>query len=91
MPPSFVEVLIQHISALWKLEPDLEITLEANPTSTEAEKFEGFSRAGDIHLSLGVQTFYDQEFGFLGSAHTGLQAKKAVSWVKQICLVFLLI
>jgi putative oxygen-independent coproporphyrinogen III oxidase len=66
MPPSCVGALIDEIAKLWPLEAELEITLEANPTSAEAEAFAGFSSAGVNRLSIGVQALDDAALRFLG-------------------------
>ena len=60
------------------LEPDAEITMEANPGSVEAEKFAGFAKAGINRVSLGIQSFQDQQLKALGRIHNGVEAKRAV-------------
>ena len=82
MPPDLVKALLKKIYDLWQPKEEIEVTLEANPTSAEAKKFEAFARAGVNRLSLGVQSFNDQELNFLGRSHTGLQAQQAITWAK---------
>jgi putative oxygen-independent coproporphyrinogen III oxidase len=60
-------------------EPDIEITLEANPGTFEQEKFSGFRAAGVNRLSIGVQSFNDQQLKLLGRVHGRAEALRAVS------------
>lgn len=57
---------------------DTEITLEANPGTTEADRFSGYFDAGINRLSIGVQSFQDNQLKILGRIHESDQAKKAV-------------
>lgn len=84
MPPSIVEALLKRISELWTLSPNIEITLEANPTSTEAEKFQALRQAGVNRVSLGVQSLRDEELKFLGREHSAKEALKAVELAAKI-------
>lgn len=59
--------------------PGMEITMEANPGSVEAEKFQGFRQSGINRLSLGIQSFNDSKLKALGRIHDGTQALRAVS------------
>ncbi|WP_303782977.1 radical SAM protein, partial [Sandarakinorhabdus limnophila] len=59
MPPATVAAIIDAACQHWTPEPDLEITLEANPSSVEAGRFAGFASAGVNRLSLGVQALDD--------------------------------
>ncbi|MDP9127648.1 MAG: radical SAM family heme chaperone HemW [Pseudomonadota bacterium] len=83
MEPRTVQVIIDEIARLWPLGPDLEITLEANPTSVEAEKFAGFRKAGVGRLSLGVQSLDNQALAFLGRAHNSDQARRAIELAER--------
>jgi oxygen-independent coproporphyrinogen-3 oxidase len=60
------------------LEPDAEITMEANPGSVEADKLAGFAKAGVNRVSLGIQSFQDEQLKALGRIHNGEEAKRAV-------------
>ncbi len=73
-----VAVILQEIARHWRLDNNIEITLEANPTSVEAEKFIGFRQAGVNRLSLGVQSLRDDALTFLGRAHDAGQAMRAI-------------
>ncbi|MDX2028102.1 MAG: radical SAM family heme chaperone HemW [Alphaproteobacteria bacterium] len=73
-----VETILGSIAEHWTMAEDVEITLEANPTSVEAEKFSGFRAAGVNRLSLGVQSLRDEALKFLGRGHDTAQARKAI-------------
>ena len=70
MKPETVGAILDAIARLWPLEPDAEITLEANPTSVEAERFRGYRAAGVNRVSLGVQALNDADLKALGRLHT---------------------
>ena len=61
MPISLPEKIISKISKLWNLDKNCEITIEANPTSFEAEKFKDFKSAGINRLSMGIQALNDND------------------------------
>ena len=69
MPPTTVAAIIEAACQHWTPEPDLEITLEANPSSVEAGRFAGFASAGVNRLSLGVQALDDAALKLLGRPH----------------------
>jgi oxygen-independent coproporphyrinogen-3 oxidase len=69
MRPETVRAVLEKIASLWPLAEACEITLEANPSSSETEKFKAFRTAGVNRLSLGVQSFNDETLRFLGRAH----------------------
>ena len=75
--------LLSEIRARVNLEPDCEITMEANPGSVEAEKFAGFAKAGINRVSLGIQSFQDQQLKALGRIHNGEEAKRAIAIALQ--------
>lgn len=78
MPPATVARVIDAANAHFVFQPDIEITLEANPTSVEAAKFVGFSAAGVNRLSLGVQSLDPAALKFLGREHDVTEALQAV-------------
>ena len=84
MPAWLVEGIIADADRLFGLAPDVEITAEANPTSTEAETFAGFRTAGVNRLSLGVQSLRDEALTFLGREHSGQEALAALRVARQI-------
>ena len=69
MPPATVAAVIDAATGHWAAEPDIEITLEANPSSVEAARFADIARAGVNRVSLGLQALDDAALGFLGRAH----------------------
>jgi len=78
MPPQTVAALIAEVKALFPTTPDLEITLEANPTSVEAANFAALADAGVNRVSLGVQSLQPQSLAFLGREHSAHEALEAV-------------
>ncbi len=76
--------LLSGIRALVKLQPDAEITLEANPGTFEREKFAGFAEAGITRLSIGVQSFDADKLAALGRVHNGDEARAAVAAALQL-------
>ena len=79
MTPEQVGEIVAAARALWPGEPEVEITLEANPTDAEAGRFAGFADAGVNRLSLGVQSLDDAALAFLGRNHDAAQARRAVA------------
>ena len=79
MKPGTVAGILDAIAANWTVEPNCEVTLEANPTSVEANRFTGYRRAGVNRVSLGVQAMNDADLKALGRLHTAEEAMKAVS------------
>ncbi|WP_010183624.1 radical SAM family heme chaperone HemW [Sphingomonas sp. PAMC 26605] len=69
MPPATVAAIIDAATAHWPPESDIEITLEANPSSVEAARFADLARAGVNRVSLGLQALDDEALVFLGRAH----------------------
>jgi len=84
MKPSSVEAIINHVQKRWSISNDIEITLEANPTSIEAQKFEDFKSAGINRVSIGVQSLRDHDLKFLGREHSASEAIKAVKLANNI-------
>jgi oxygen-independent coproporphyrinogen-3 oxidase len=69
MPPATAEAVIAEALRLWRWEPGLEITLEANPSSVEAARFADFAAAGVNRVSLGLQALDDAALKLLGRPH----------------------
>lgn len=84
MLPQTVEAVLQKIAALWTMEEGAEITLEANPTSVEADRFRGYRAAGVNRLSLGVQSLDDAQLKFLGRLHSADEALRAIALAREI-------
>jgi len=77
MDPRTVDMIINTADHLWGCTDDVEITLEANPTSVEAEKFKGFRSAGVNRLSIGIQALNDADLKRLGRLHSVAEAMAA--------------
>ena len=84
MQPSTVEALLNEISKHWIILPGAEVTLEANPTSVEAERFRGYRSAGVNRVSLGVQSLDDASLKELGRLHSAQEALDAVAVARSI-------
>ncbi|GGA57870.1 radical SAM family heme chaperone HemW [Sphingomonas psychrolutea] len=69
MPPATVAAVIDAATRYWPAERDIEITLEANPSSVEAARFADIAAAGVNRVSLGLQALDDAALAFLGRAH----------------------
>ena len=82
MAPSTVARLIARAKAHWQVADDLEVTLEANPTSVEEKRFEAFAEAGVNRLSLGVQSLREDALRFLGREHSVGEALSALEMAK---------
>jgi oxygen-independent coproporphyrinogen-3 oxidase len=78
MAPTTTSSIIDALARHWEIDPAIEITLEANPTSVEAEKFRAFAAAGVNRLSLGIQSLNDVDLKFLGRQHNSRQALAAL-------------
>ncbi|HXA40940.1 MAG TPA: radical SAM family heme chaperone HemW [Phenylobacterium sp.] len=77
MDPEWAGEMIAAARRLWTPAADLEVTLEANPTDAEAQRFAGFADAGVNRLSLGLQSLDDAALGFLGRNHDAATAIRA--------------
>jgi putative oxygen-independent coproporphyrinogen III oxidase len=78
MQPSSVQTILDSIGKHWSVAPEVEVTLEANPTSVEATRFRGYRAAGVNRVSLGVQALDDVTLKELGRTHTAQEALDAV-------------
>jgi oxygen-independent coproporphyrinogen-3 oxidase len=78
MEAATVAAVIEEVDRLWGLPAHTEVTLEANPTSVEAEKLHGFKVAGVNRVSLGVQALRDEALKKLGRQHSAAEAVAAV-------------
>jgi oxygen-independent coproporphyrinogen-3 oxidase len=84
MSPGAVGAILQSIGRRWPVDPKAEITLEANPTSVEAERFKGYRVAGVNRVSLGVQSLRPGPLAELGRRHTVEEAVAAVRLAQSI-------
>jgi len=83
MHPHTVGGILDAISEHWTVLPDVEVTLEANPTSVEATRFAGYRAAGVNRVSLGVQALDDAKLKELGRMHTAQEALDAVAVARK--------
>lgn len=77
MDPATVDAILNTVHATWPTANDLEVTLEANPTSVEAAKFADFHLAGVNRVSMGIQALNDPDLVALGRMHTANEALAA--------------
>ncbi|MBC7906211.1 MAG: coproporphyrinogen III oxidase, partial [Rhodospirillaceae bacterium] len=84
MDPATAGALIERVAKLWPTAPDLEITMEANPSTVEAGRFREFRAAGIGRLSLGVQALDDASLKFLGRRHSAAEALAALEVAKSL-------
>lgn len=78
MDPGTAETVIDAVARHWRVANDIEITLEANPTSVESDKLRGFRAAGINRVSLGIQALNDIDLKFLGRQHNQGEALAAL-------------
>jgi putative oxygen-independent coproporphyrinogen III oxidase len=84
MQPATIAALIEAVATAWRMAPDAEITLEANPTSVEANRFRGYRAAGVNRVSLGVQALDDRALVALGRTHSAREALAAVGVARSV-------
>jgi putative oxygen-independent coproporphyrinogen III oxidase len=84
MPPDAVAHVLNAISKQWDVSAEVEITLEANPTSAEAKNFRGYRAAGVNRLSLGIQALNDTDLKMLGRLHSAEEALAAFDLATRI-------
>jgi putative oxygen-independent coproporphyrinogen III oxidase len=77
MEPGLVAAVLERIRARWPLANDLEVTLEANPSSVEAGRFRAYAEAGVNRVSMGIQSLDDAHLRALGRLHTAAEARQA--------------
>ncbi len=83
MEPATVAALLDRVAAAWRMADDLEVTLEANPTSVEAGRFRDLRLAGVNRVSLGVQALDDAALRFLGRGHDRGEAIAAIDLARR--------
>lgn len=79
MEAATVQGILDRVRATWTLANDVEITLEANPGSVEAARFDGYARAGVNRVSLGIQSLDPDDLRRLGRMHSVDEAKAAIA------------
>jgi putative oxygen-independent coproporphyrinogen III oxidase len=78
MAPSLVNAILEHARKTWTFANDIEITMEANPSSVEAGRFSDYNNAGVNRVSIGVQALNDADLKALGRLHSVAEAKAAI-------------
>jgi putative oxygen-independent coproporphyrinogen III oxidase len=78
MPPFIVRQIIEKIAEYGSINIDTEITIEANPTSSEAENFEGYKTSSVNRISIGVQALRAADLKFLGREHNVTEAREVI-------------
>ncbi len=84
MPIFLVEGILKKISDLWQVDENCEISLEANPTSSEAAKFKALQGVGINRLSIGIQALNDADLKFLGREHSSKEAMEVIEIAAKI-------
>lgn len=77
MDPDIVDAILAKVRSTWSMANDIEITLEANPTSVEAGRFAGYREAGVNRVSMGIQALNDTDLKSLGRLHSVTEALDA--------------
>ena len=83
MSAETVGAILDAVARHWPVEGDAEITIEANPSSVEAERFRGYRDAGVNRVSLGVQSLDDVQLRGLGRLHTAQEARAAIEVARR--------
>jgi oxygen-independent coproporphyrinogen-3 oxidase len=84
MQPKTVAAILDAVAAHWAIAPDVEVTLEANPSSVEAARFRGYRAAGVNRVSLGVQALDDAALKELGRLHSTAEALAALAVARAV-------
>ncbi|MGB3418755.1 MAG: radical SAM family heme chaperone HemW [Mesorhizobium sp.] len=84
MKPETVGAVLDAVAKNWTVPAGVEVTLEANPSSVEAERFRGYRAAGVNRVSLGVQALNDPDLRFLGRLHNVAEALHAIGLAREI-------
>ena len=78
-----IDRILQGISKRLSLSDSCEITLESNPGSAEANKYQAYRQSGVNRLSIGVQSFNDKQLSRLGRVHSGQEARGAIAMAQR--------
>ncbi|MFE3835835.1 radical SAM family heme chaperone HemW [Pseudogemmobacter sonorensis] len=84
MAPETVAAILDRVSRHWRLANDLEVTLEANPTSVEASRFAAYRAGGVNRVSLGLQALNDADLRRLGRQHSAAEGLAALDLAQSI-------
>lgn len=83
MEPGLVAAILDRAQRHWRFTNDIEITLEANPTSVEATRFAGYRQAGVNRVSLGLQALNDSDLRHLGRQHSAAEGLSAFALARS--------
>ncbi len=78
-----IDGIMHLINDTYPVNPDAEITLEANPDMLSPEYLEGLCRLGVNRLSIGIQSFFDNDLKYLNRRHDSSHARQCIEWAKQ--------
>ncbi len=81
--PAQLESLLDHLHTTFTIEPAAEITVETNPGTVTPEKLAAFRSLGVNRLSIGIQSFHEDELRFLTRIHDANQARQCVEWARR--------
>ncbi|OCX65338.1 coproporphyrinogen III oxidase [Thioclava sp. SK-1] len=84
MDPDLVAAILERVRDRWTLSNDVEITLEANPTSIESSRFRGYSDAGVNRVSMGMQALNDGDLRRLGRMHSVAEGRRAFDIARSV-------
>lgn len=84
MDAALVDAILREVRAAWPASNDIEITLEANPTSVEASRFRGYRDAGVNRVSMGVQALNDPDLKALGRLHSATEAMASFDIARSV-------
>ena len=84
MSVNFLKSLMSSIDSLWGIDDDIEISMEANPTTVEVNKFHDFRNIGINRLSIGIQSLNDNELKFFGRIHNAKEGVQAIEVAQKI-------
>ena len=84
MSVNFLKSLMSSIDSLWGIDDDVEISMEANPTTVEVNKFHDFRNIGINRLSIGIQSLNDNELKFFGRIHNAKDGIQAIEVAQKI-------
>ncbi|MFI5251587.1 MAG: radical SAM family heme chaperone HemW [Bacteroidota bacterium] len=83
LSPDSIGDIMQHLHSTFNINSNAEITIEANPGTVDLSKLNAYRSGGINRLSLGVQSFYNDELKFLSRIHSVDDAKQAVRWAQE--------
>lgn len=84
MDAALVDAILTKVRQTWRITNDIEVTLEANPTSVDASRFSGYRSAGVNRVSMGIQALVDTDLRALGRLHTVAEALAAFDTARDI-------